>query len=161
MTESDKAVMQQALDALERVDCVDGDCDILSLSLCEAVEESIAALREAIAQPEHQAEQELIDYGDARVQADRAARQADQGPCGWMQNIDTAMQEPLFGTLRGIMGTESIGQDIALLQTIRHYRAKTTWPAAEHNLCPRCGKRLGGTDDIHTCTALVDPKETK
>ena len=106
-----------------------------------------------IAQPVHQAEQELIDYGDARVQADRAARQADQGPCGWMQNIDTAMQEPLFGTLRGIMGTESIGQDIALLQTIRHYRAKTTWPAAKQNFCPRCGKRLGGTDDIHTCTA--------
>ena len=51
MTESDKAVMQQALLALERVYCVDGDRDILSLSLCEAVEESIAALRVAIAQP--------------------------------------------------------------------------------------------------------------
>ena len=84
----------------------------------------------AIAQPVHQAEQELIDYGDARVQADRAARQAAQGQCGWMQNIDTAMQEPLFETLRGIMGTESIGQDIALLQTIRHYRAKAPQPTA-------------------------------
>ena len=51
MNESDKAVMQQALRALERVYCVDGDCDILLLSLCEAVEESIAALRVAIAQP--------------------------------------------------------------------------------------------------------------
>jgi hypothetical protein len=26
----------------------------------------------------------------------------------------------------------------------------------ERNFCPRCGKRLGGVDDIHTCTA---PKE--
>ena len=78
MTESDKTVMQQALDVLERVDCVDGDCDILSLSLCEAVEESIAALRKAIAQP-----------------------------------------------------------------------------AAKQNFCPRCGKRLGGIDDVHTCTPVV------
>ena len=85
MNKSDKAVMQQALDALERVDCVDGDCDILSLSLCEAVEESIAALRKAIAQPEQ--------------------------------------------------------------------------PAQEHNFCRRCGKRLGGIDDVHTCTPPVLQKD--
>jgi hypothetical protein len=24
--------------------------------------------------------------------------------------------------------------------------------AKERNFCPRCGKRLGGVDDIHTCT---------
>ena len=34
-------------------------------------------------------------------------------------------------------------------------------PTAERNFCPRCGKRLGGVDDIHTCTPVVDPKETK
>ena len=74
---------------------------------------------------QRQAEPEMAAYAEARVQADRAARQAEQGPCGWMQNIDKAMQEPLFQALRGIMGTENMGQDMALLQTIRHYRAKT------------------------------------
>lgn len=66
--------------------------------------------------------QDLRDYAEARVQADRAARQAEL--CPWMQNIDKAMQEPLFQALRGMMGTENMGQDMALLQTIRHYRAK-------------------------------------
>ena len=79
---------------------------------------------------QRQAGQELADYAEARVQADRTARRAEQGPCGWMQNIDKAMQEPLFQALRGIMGTENMGQDMALLQTIRHYRAKT--PSEAH-----------------------------
>lgn len=66
--------------------------------------------------------QDLRDYADARVQADRTARRAE--PCAWMQNIDAALKEPLFHELRGVMGTENMGQDIALLQTLRRYRAK-------------------------------------
>ena len=39
---------------------------------------------------------------------------------------------------------------------VRYVRAdlvRSEQPAQEQNFCPRCGKRLGGTDDIHTCTA--------
>lgn len=79
MTESDKAVMQMALDALERVDCVDGDCDILSLSLCEAVEESIAALRKAIAQPVQQT---------MHTQTDQVLREALKKLMGHVGNIE-------------------------------------------------------------------------
>ena len=80
----------------------------------------------SIAQSVSPTPQSMQEYGDARVQAYKTARQAEQGsPPAWMQNIDVAMQEPLFQALRGMMGTENIGQDIALLQTIRHYRAHT------------------------------------
>jgi 3'-phosphoadenosine 5'-phosphosulfate sulfotransferase (PAPS reductase)/FAD synthetase len=53
---------------------------------------------------------------------------------------ERGMQEPLFQALRGMMGTENMGQDMALLQTIRHYRAKAPPPAqqrqAEPVACP-------------------------
>ena len=71
---------------------------------------------------EHLTSKDLYDYAEARVQADRAARQAE--PCAWMQNIDAALKEPLFHELRAVMGTENIHQNIALLQTLRRYRAK-------------------------------------
>ena len=47
---------------------------------------------------------------------------------------------------------------------VRYVRAdlvRSEQPAAEQNFCSRCGKRLGGTDDVHTCTPVVDPKGTK
>ena len=64
---NDKKVMQQALGALGRVNAVDNDCDILSLSLSETVMESIEALRTAISQPVTDLERYIAaNYPDAR-----------------------------------------------------------------------------------------------
>lgn len=91
-------------------------------------EVAISNLTDALALPDAEpvqpTAQQMREYAEARVLADRTARQVEQGQLAWMQNIDVAMQEPLFHELRGVMGTENTGQDIALLQTLRRYRAK-------------------------------------
>lgn len=46
------ALMEQLVEALERVSMVDDDCDILSPSLTDAVEEAITAGRAALANAE-------------------------------------------------------------------------------------------------------------
>ena len=46
---------------------------------------------------------------------------------------------------------EALGN--AAVFALRKAIAQPEQPAAKQNFCPRCGKRLGGTDDIHTCTA--------
>ena len=46
-----KDLLQQALDALERVSRVDEDCDILAPNLSDAVTDSIEALKTALMQP--------------------------------------------------------------------------------------------------------------
>ena len=44
---------------------------------------------------------------------------------------------------------------VSICETLQQYFAK---PTINQNFCPRCGKRLGGTDEIHTCTPPVQLK---
>lgn len=46
------------------------------------------------------------------------------GALDWMQNIDSAIKEPAFQEARALMGTENYGQDVALLQSLRHVRSR-------------------------------------
>ena len=159
MTESDKTVMQMALDALERVDCVDGDCDILSLSLCEAVEESIAALRKAIAQPAH----ESIACAAIECVA-QPVEPAEKAKLQWGQFVGCDLPTPAaFGPVAHCQRDQPFfsAQQMNDCVAADRVQRQSAQPTAEQNFCPRCGKRLGGTDDIHTCTPVVDPKETK
>ena len=57
----DRTVVEQALDALERIDQVDAKYDVLSFDLLTAVVESILELRAAISQPVHPAKGLFID----------------------------------------------------------------------------------------------------
>lgn len=41
------------------------------------------------------------------------------------KNLDTAMADPLFQSLRGVMGTASYGQDDALFRVLSHFEAAT------------------------------------
>ena len=45
----------------------------------------------------------------------------------------------------------------AAVAALQQAIAQPVEPAQEQNFCPRCGKRLGGIDDIHTCTPSVKP----
>lgn len=54
----------------------------------------------------------------------------------------------------------ALGQDEMSLLIVRETElqlsqviAQPVESATQHNFCPHCGKRLGGIDDIHTCTA--------
>ena len=54
MTPQERELMELALDALERVNTVDDDCDILAPSLADAVVNAIDDIKEALAQPEQE-----------------------------------------------------------------------------------------------------------
>ena len=50
-----KDALKLALEALERVNTVDDDCDILAPELADAVVEAITAIKKALAQPDYRA----------------------------------------------------------------------------------------------------------
>ena len=54
------------------------------------------------------------------------------------------------GKYRGAVSKAQRDKAIAICEALEHCLAQ---PDREHNFCPRCGKRLGGIDDVHTCTA--------
>ena len=146
MTESDKAVMQRALDSKNRsakagqkeaaVAFVTYDGSTADLNeLARYVVRLEYAIGNAIAQPE--------DPHDKLLRIIAAAYQI-AGACDLPDHVLDVLANPEMATQEQIA---------AMLPFV---------PSAdEHNFCPRCGKRLGGTDDIHTCTLPVDPKETK
>ena len=83
-----------------------------------------------------------------------------------MTESDKAVMQQTLGALPDMTELSSSMDERAVYgytadQMQAYAFAAIAQPATQKNFCSRCGKRLGGVDDIHTCTPPVDPKETK
>ena len=105
-----------------------------------------AYVREAIAQPEQPAADLRPDPNAYPVP--QPVTQAD------LQHVFETLYDHGNGKYRGAVSKAQREKAIAICEALEQSLAqpeKTT----ERNFCPRCGKRLGEIDDMHTCTPFV------
>lgn len=80
-----RTAAQQALEALERIDQADNDCDFLNPSQCYQLDEAMTALRAALAEPQTTHSEECYKWHHKCAIA-RIERKAEpvQEPVAWM-----------------------------------------------------------------------------
>ena len=177
MTKSEKAVMQQALDALP-------DMTELSSSMDEravygyTADQMQAYARAAIAQPvepalyQFQAEDKSwCSFTDERHYKNTVAD--GRWPIRALYEHPTTAQPANDKLLQIIAAAYQIAGacdlPVYILDVLADPEKATqeqidamlpfVQPTAECNFCPSCGKRLGSIDDVHTCTPPVLQKD--